>query len=57
MGFPGCRSGTLAACTFKSVATHSGLGCPAKALLQASAFRGVAMGLAMSPTRIPVCGA
>ena len=32
----------------ESVATHSGLGCPARALSHASAFRGVAMGLAMS---------
>ena len=39
-----------------SVATHSGLGCPARALSHAPAFRGVAMGLAMSSAEMPVHG-
>ena len=38
-------------------ACYLGLGCPSGALLQASAFRGVAMGLAMSLTGTPVFGA
>ena len=42
---------------FKSAAAHSELGCLARALLHTSAFRGVAMGLAMSPSGTPVCGA
>ena len=42
---------------FRSDATNLGLGCPSGALLQASAFRGVAMGLAMSLTGTPVFGA
>ena len=40
----------------KSVATHSGLGCPARALSHASAFRGVAMGPAVSSGGMPVHG-
>ena len=40
----------------KSAATHSGLGWPARALSHASAFRGVAMVLAVSPERTPVHG-
>ena len=39
-----------------SVATHSGLGCPARALSHAPAFRGVAMGLAMSSGGMPIHG-
>ena len=40
----------------RSAATHSGLGCPARALPHASAFRGEAMGLAMSPGGMPIHG-
>ena len=39
-----------------SAATHSGLGCPARALAHVSAFRGVAMGLAVSSGGMPVHG-
>ena len=39
-----------------NVATHSELGCPARALSHAPAFRGVAMGLAMSSGGMPVHG-
>ena len=40
----------------KSVATHSGLGCPTRALSHALAFRGVAMGLAVSSGGMPIYG-